>query len=546
LAEEGLGGTYFLRDASAQQPKVAVFKPADEEPFAPQNPRDMVGPLGSPGVRSGVLSGEANLREVAAAILDTEGLAGVPPTARVEVRHKFFGATAKVGSLQLFCDFDDVVGDLSPSLFQAEQVQRIALLDIRLLNADRNEGNLLVRKVPAPVEAWRRKPARKRKGSKDPPSVSIPMPPRAAGGGRRTVDYTSYSGEEEYDRASPGTGAYSPEGTDESSPDPFFSASPDIFFRDSPEALSSPEELWLREKSPPTSPRGSEEVGRGTPDWLDEYGSEGSEASDEEEPCPGGDVSLWASSSASHSSASASPPRFELIPIDHGYILSTLEITWWDWTWLSWKQIKEPIAPSLVAWVERVDPEAEVRALELQLGRVLPHKVRMMLRLTTRLLKLTVKAGLTLREIAELVAREDQDEPSVFERIVAQAANLTELDPRAAPEQAQAPMEAERGTRERGGRGVALQRSFSDNQINKRGAAIPLTRVGRRSTDEPRPGEERGEGEDGEGREEGEEEEQEEDLMTSLSKRVQNIPDGFWTHFESLLSRAVAKVKGVR
>ena len=87
LADEGLGGTYFLREPSAAQKKVAVFKPADEEAFAPANPRgpEYVAPLGSPGMRPGTFSGEANLREVAAHILDFRGLAGVPPTARVEV-----------------------------------------------------------------------------------------------------------------------------------------------------------------------------------------------------------------------------------------------------------------------------------------------------------------------------------------------------------------------------------------------------------------------------------------------------------------------------
>lgn len=37
LTLEGTGGTYFLHDATRQ--KVAVFKPQDEEPFAPNNPR---------------------------------------------------------------------------------------------------------------------------------------------------------------------------------------------------------------------------------------------------------------------------------------------------------------------------------------------------------------------------------------------------------------------------------------------------------------------------------------------------------------------------
>jgi len=100
LAEEGLGGTYFLREPSGARRRVAVFKPAEEEPFAPHNPRgqEYVAPMGSPGMRPGTKSGEANLREVVAFILDSGGLAGVPPTARVEIRCPFYGEKAKVST----------------------------------------------------------------------------------------------------------------------------------------------------------------------------------------------------------------------------------------------------------------------------------------------------------------------------------------------------------------------------------------------------------------------------------------------------------------
>jgi len=49
---------------------IAVFKPIDEEAFAPNNPRDHVGPFGSKTFRAGVLSGESCIREVAAYLLD--------------------------------------------------------------------------------------------------------------------------------------------------------------------------------------------------------------------------------------------------------------------------------------------------------------------------------------------------------------------------------------------------------------------------------------------------------------------------------------------
>ena len=88
LTDDGTSGTYILR--SAFQEPLAAFKPIDEEAFAPNNPRDYVGPFGSTTFRAGVLSGEACIREVTAYLLDTDGFSGVPPTTMVETRHDSF------------------------------------------------------------------------------------------------------------------------------------------------------------------------------------------------------------------------------------------------------------------------------------------------------------------------------------------------------------------------------------------------------------------------------------------------------------------------
>jgi hypothetical protein len=163
----------------------------DEEPFAPNNPRGHVGALGQPGIRAGVLTGEGHVREVAASLLDANRFCGVPATGLVEIRHPAFtsaatGPTAvasvatvaaaaaaaaataatasssspahaggrgggpsarpKVGALQEYVQHDDLAGDLSCSLFPVHQVHRIGILDIRLVNLDRNEANVLVRR----------------------------------------------------------------------------------------------------------------------------------------------------------------------------------------------------------------------------------------------------------------------------------------------------------------------------------------------------------------------------------------------------------------
>jgi Phosphatidylinositol 3- and 4-kinase/Ubiquitin family len=171
---DGSGGTYFLHDA--RKGKIAVFKPADEEPYAENNPR---GYLRQPGqsmfLREGVIPGEACIREVAAFMLDHGGFSGVPMTTLVEARHPSFNTNGsrlkvseggaaigahsisrnsvssppsmkKAGSFQEFVRTECNMDDLSPSKLSIDEVHKIAILDIRLMNADRNAANLLCRR----------------------------------------------------------------------------------------------------------------------------------------------------------------------------------------------------------------------------------------------------------------------------------------------------------------------------------------------------------------------------------------------------------------
>jgi len=52
----------------------------------------------------------------------------------------------KYGSLQFFVSSDDVAGNYSSDLFSVEDVHKIAIFDLRILNLDRNDGNILVKK----------------------------------------------------------------------------------------------------------------------------------------------------------------------------------------------------------------------------------------------------------------------------------------------------------------------------------------------------------------------------------------------------------------
>lgn len=183
LVLDGSGGTYFLHDA--RKVKVAVFKPADEEPYAENNPRgyvnvgDDVGDLcDGLSMRAGIKPGEACVREVAAFLLDHGGFSGVPMTTLAEARHPAFNTNGamltlaeggaavgshslsslspssprhfekKVGSCQDYVSAECSMDDLSPSKLSVDEVHKIAILDIRIMNADRNSANLLCRRRP--------------------------------------------------------------------------------------------------------------------------------------------------------------------------------------------------------------------------------------------------------------------------------------------------------------------------------------------------------------------------------------------------------------
>jgi len=147
LCEQGEGGTYFLRDADGA--RIAVFKPADEDPQADNNPKKKTAGDKSPRVsRKTIPKGEAALREVAAFEFD-RGYAGVPATRMMKARTSYFNgsdsnAAQKVGSLQLFVDSEGESWDVAPYKFSTQDVHRVGIFDIRSLNTDRHGGNILV------------------------------------------------------------------------------------------------------------------------------------------------------------------------------------------------------------------------------------------------------------------------------------------------------------------------------------------------------------------------------------------------------------------
>jgi hypothetical protein len=147
LEEQSTGGTYRLFDPNNEP--LAMLKPSDEEAFAPQNPRGNVGICGSPGFMKGTYSATGSSREVAAYLLDHDGFSNVPRTSFAKAKHPNLnnpsGASVwKNGSIQEYVPSAGHAGDYSPNLFSAAAVHRVAILDIRVVNLDRNDGNLLV------------------------------------------------------------------------------------------------------------------------------------------------------------------------------------------------------------------------------------------------------------------------------------------------------------------------------------------------------------------------------------------------------------------
>lgn len=120
--------------------------------MAENNPRGLPLSLDGEGLKRGALVGEGALREVAAYLLDhpidgcksdgAGGFSGVPPTALVRSFH--MGKEFRIGSLQMFVQNHGSCEDMGSQAFPVQEVQKIAVLDIRLANADRHAGNILV------------------------------------------------------------------------------------------------------------------------------------------------------------------------------------------------------------------------------------------------------------------------------------------------------------------------------------------------------------------------------------------------------------------
>jgi len=177
LIEDGTGGVYMIRESlresscfsvtqegscylaeqhdfssedcgsstSSNHMPLAIFKPSDEEVGSDNNPRGYVGQKHV--MREGFAPGGGAVRERVAYKLD-RGFAGVPRTVfeKLLLPSNSGRLREQSGSIQQYIasmgDASDFKFDGSD--FQPRQSQQLALLDCRLFNCDRHEGNILV------------------------------------------------------------------------------------------------------------------------------------------------------------------------------------------------------------------------------------------------------------------------------------------------------------------------------------------------------------------------------------------------------------------
>ena len=185
-ARRNLIGIFKPTDDSAQsrttgREKLQTKKVCRSLSYDAQYSKNELGRLNSNQVkdkapRNGLYSDEICYREVAAYLLDERHLHGVPPTSLVKINETAFqtNSTPKndflheyvssaevsdtnekafdhqsnfvIGSLQKFMSNNGASCNINFSKFPIKEVQKIALLDLRILNSDRNEANILFKR----------------------------------------------------------------------------------------------------------------------------------------------------------------------------------------------------------------------------------------------------------------------------------------------------------------------------------------------------------------------------------------------------------------
>lgn len=129
--------------------------------------------------------------------------------------------------------------------------------------------------------------------------------------------------------------------------------------------------------------------------------------------------------------------RYDLVPIDHGYILpDIIQSVPWP-VWMDWPMIRKPLSPSVRRYIECLDAESDVRRLTNELNGIFRPGALQGLKIATALLQKGIAAGLTLYDVGLLmyIRRDEPYERSELEKIVNEAEEASQARERHIAEQ---------------------------------------------------------------------------------------------------------------
>lgn len=414
LADGALGGTYFLRDKNRSM--CVVCKPGDEEPNAINNPYQsnqlQSGNLSTSedSYKGNIVPGTGMYREVAAYVLDN-GLAGIPATELGRVYHDSLHwrvrpstacpgieseeitwktiqeKTRKLCSFQQYARHECSAEDMGSVKFSVEDVQRLAVLDIRTCNLDRHEGNILVAKsspfasntllatssvaiadaglaeciIVTPITATNVTDL----------NGSFPFPASISTG----VVMTSAEG----------TSFYSPKSSRARLIPQEKAAAAAMMIGDTGGYSS---ESFCASSAPAHSTLASHMLSFSTLSV--------NVSTDDTK-----DVIITQTSSISPNKPMSSLLSHKLIPIDHGFCFPhALHIDNANLAWMNWSQAKEPIIPELLRLIAGLDSKQDAIRIKEAVGDIsIGEEYMLTMHATTLLLKVGAASGLTLYEI---------------------------------------------------------------------------------------------------------------------------------------------------
>lgn len=341
---------------SLEKRKIAVFKPHDEEQGMPNNDKGYGG-NGEHSLRPNFKPGQGCIREVAAYIMDVDSFAGVPPTTLVHLEHPAFNYSSALRPGGHTSKFPKL-GSLQ-AFVESESIFEDVGPNLFSDFEIQKLALFDMRSLNCDRNASNILVQRKQRPCSGGMDMDKDYSQQA--GGRRDSRSASLSSWDHY-----------------YSSDDFFESSRSDDDEDASGSTSRSGSMGMQD--------GSRGAGAGLP--------------------------------PRRRSAGEVKDKYHLVPIDHGYCFPTaLDIKEWDWAWFHLPHLKRPVHPKIKEYLLSLDFEKLCAELMEQVS--ISEESLFLLRLTHNLLVSGVTAGLNLYDIAKLIARLDEDEPSPLERAIA-------------------------------------------------------------------------------------------------------------------------------